>query len=91
VDEGRHDRRRHDEERGPVALDEREEPLEVEAGHGHHRSTRRQRQGEVDHEAHDVEEGNYSQRRVAPAHAQHPAQLARRRDEVGVGEHDPLW
>jgi hypothetical protein len=88
--QGRHDRRRHHQDRDPVPLDEGEEPPEVEARHRHHRGARRQRQRERGHEAHDVEERRHRQQRVAPGHAQAAVELAQHGDQVGVGEHDPL-
>jgi hypothetical protein len=88
--EPRHHRRRSDEDRGPVAVDELDEGIEGEARQRHGRRPRRQGVGEGDDEAHDVREGRDRDDRVALAQLQRGARLPHGGHEVRVVSITPL-
>jgi hypothetical protein len=88
--EPRHHRRRADEGRGAMPVDELDEGVEGEARQRHDRRTRRQRVGQRDNAAHDVREGRDRDDGVARTELQGCAHLPHGGHEVGVREHDPL-
>jgi hypothetical protein len=86
--EPRHHRRRPDDDRGAMAVDELDEGVDGEARQRHRRRTGRQRVGQGDDEAHDVREGRDRDDGVARSELQRRAHLPHGGHEVGVGEHD---